>query len=231
MDRDQQSADELQNKIFYQNNKVRTAKSTQEHGYNPGNLPGENGNTDLLPWAQTPWGSNEGAVPLTKTGPDKLLPGDFSLHTPSTFYHGSNANLIGKDILPNPPDNIRANAEDHTGVYLATNPNAAGEYDGGGGTYQVDLPRKTFLRHDPDQPGALIHPGPIPSSRTSLFPMQDYWDNKFSPPEEFPVQPPQKSGPQLIQVPEPQTPPGPVFTADELKGLQKTQKPGPKRIK
>lgn len=60
MDRDQESSDELGNKLIYYGNKPDVGKVTGEQ-YRP-NLPGQGDNTDLLPWAQTPWGSNKGAT-------------------------------------------------------------------------------------------------------------------------------------------------------------------------
>jgi hypothetical protein len=120
--------------------------------------------------------------------PHGSVQGDFSLHKPTSFYHGSsNPNLINTGIEARVSPEVRANhPEEHPdtfkGVFLGDNPDAEevrdrvpGGYWGGEKPYKVDLPKGSQMRVDPHFGGNpfehidtnVIHMGDIPSGRVS----------------------------------------------------------------
>jgi len=100
----------------------------------------------------------------------KIEHGDFSLHQPTSYYHGSpKYNTFEQKEIKSGHSGTHAlhgiPKEKTSGVFLTPSAATAEHH---GKVYKVNLPRKTKLRMDPlgkgyDYHGSVIHSGSIPS--------------------------------------------------------------------
>lgn len=197
-DNNEQANNELGRILQYAGNKPDIGKTTQEmYGQN---LPAGRAQ-DLIQMHQ-PWGGifnepQDGARaslgnpqsqtnfrnPFVQKGDPKqveetVLPGDYSLAAPTSFYHGSNQNLIRTGISPRIPfgvEEVAGNQEsrfdrgpdpnNYRGVYLADSPNTAETF--GPNIHQINLPARTRLSQDPDMPESSFISSKVGPSKIS----------------------------------------------------------------